>query len=58
MLNRFKQISSALALTLYCGTLAGAQVIQADTIGEDNLADPRYYGVDFLSGGPAGNTLA
>lgn len=55
MFRRLATFPAALALLL-CGSTTGvAQVIEGDAIGEDNLADPRYYGVAFLSGGSAGN---
>lgn len=55
MLRRFATFPAALALLLAGSTPGVAQIIEGDAIGEDNLNDPRYYGVTFLSAGSAGN---
>jgi hypothetical protein len=55
MLRRLATFPAACALLLVVSTTGVAQIIEGDAIGEDNLNDPRYYGVTFLSAGPAGN---
>ena len=55
MLRRLATFPAACALLLVGSTTGVAQIIEGDTTGEDNLNDPRYYGVTFLSAGPAGS---
>jgi hypothetical protein len=57
MFQRIAVLPAALALLCWAAP-AGAQVIEGETAGEDNLADPRYYGVAFLAGGPAGSFVS
>lgn len=57
MLRRLSTYPAAIALLLAWPTMGVAQIIEGDTSGEDNLADPRYYGVAFLSGGSAGSFI-
>lgn len=55
MLRHHKGFQAAIGLVLCWAAPAGAQIIEADASGEENLTDPRYYGVSFLSAGPTGD---
>lgn len=56
--SRTRTTFTALAACLALSATVGAQVVEGDAAGEDNLADPRYYGIDFVSSGPAGDFIA
>ena len=51
MHKRLNQLSVGLAIAFALVGTAAAQSVEMDTTGEDNLTDPRYYGVQFNSAG-------